>query len=88
MSHAAAWFQDCCICYDALTGPSSYGEGKSSQFDIIQLNKCSHMFHRLCLLAMYDSSHNVSLAMRDSFRGVSVAMRDSSHSVSVTAPAV
>ena len=52
--------QDCCICYDALTGPSSYGEGKAGQFDVIQLNKCSHMFHRLCLLAMYDSSHNVS----------------------------
>ncbi|KAK7506038.1 hypothetical protein BaRGS_00002760 [Batillaria attramentaria] len=50
--------EDCCICCDALTGPSSYGEGQPGQFDVIQLNKCSHMFHRLCLLAMYDSSHN------------------------------
>lgn len=50
--------EDCCICCDALTGPSSYGEGRPGQFDVIQLNKCSHMFHRLCLLAMYDSSHN------------------------------
>ncbi|KAL8604678.1 hypothetical protein ACOMHN_013458 [Nucella lapillus] len=49
--------EDCCICYDSLSGPSSYGEGKAGQCDVIQLNKCSHMFHRLCLLAMYDSSH-------------------------------
>ncbi|XP_076434703.1 uncharacterized protein LOC143274697 isoform X2 [Babylonia areolata] len=49
--------EDCCICYETLCGPSSYGEGKAGQCDVIQLNKCSHMFHRLCLLAMYGSTH-------------------------------
>ncbi|KAK3606554.1 hypothetical protein CHS0354_041515 [Potamilus streckersoni] len=49
--------EDCCICCEKLSVASGYGEGTPEDFVIIQLEKCSHMFHRLCLFAMYDSGH-------------------------------
>ncbi|XP_076461463.1 E3 ubiquitin-protein ligase DTX4-like [Babylonia areolata] len=45
----------CCICFHRLSGPSSYGEGEAGEHNIVRLSKCGHMFHRLCLTALYDS---------------------------------
>ena len=76
--------QDCCICYDTLAGPSSYGEGKPGALDVVQLSKCSHRFHRLCLLALYESNHKVtnsaSIASTDS-----VSLYKSNHKVTNSA---
>lgn len=49
--------QDCCICCDGLREASGY----SSPDDhvVVQLYKCSHMFHLDCLAAMYDSGTRV-----------------------------
>ncbi|KAL3856849.1 hypothetical protein ACJMK2_011560 [Sinanodonta woodiana] len=49
--------EDCCICCEKLSVASGYGEGTPEDFVIIQLDKCSHMFHRLCLFAMYENGH-------------------------------
>ncbi|VDI70141.1 deltex [Mytilus galloprovincialis] len=47
--------EDCCICCEKLSHASGYGEGQMENHVVYQLNKCSHMFHKLCLIAMYDS---------------------------------
>ncbi|XP_069134982.1 LOW QUALITY PROTEIN: E3 ubiquitin-protein ligase DTX4-like [Argopecten irradians] len=47
--------EDCCICCDKLTAPSGYGEGQKEATIVFQLSKCSHMFHKLCINAMYES---------------------------------
>lgn len=48
--------EDCCICCEKLTHASGYGEGKKDEKVVFKLNKCSHMFHKLCILAMYEST--------------------------------
>jgi hypothetical protein len=53
--------QDCCICCEKLNHASGYGEGQVENHVVYQLNKCSHMFHKLCLIAMYDSGSKVRL---------------------------
>lgn len=53
--------QDCCICCEKLTHASGYGEGKKDEKVVFKLNRCSHMFHKLCILAMYESTTKVSL---------------------------
>ncbi|XP_060064588.1 E3 ubiquitin-protein ligase DTX4-like [Ylistrum balloti] len=47
--------EDCCICCDKLTQPSGYGEGHKEATIVFQLSKCTHMFHKLCINAMYES---------------------------------
>ncbi|XP_046336568.1 E3 ubiquitin-protein ligase DTX1-like [Haliotis rufescens] len=49
--------EDCCICYDALHEESSYGSAGDEDHQVVSLVKCTHMFHRMCLNAMYDSGH-------------------------------
>ena len=57
--------QDCCICCDSLknadsdnsSGDSADSEGPDPVF---KLNKCGHMFHKSCLVAMYNSGTKVS----------------------------
>ena len=53
--------QDCCICCEKLTHPSGYGEGKAEASVILKLSKCSHIFHKLCIKAMYESGSKVIL---------------------------
>uniref|UniRef100_K1Q1B7 E3 ubiquitin-protein ligase n=1 Tax=Magallana gigas TaxID=29159 RepID=K1Q1B7_MAGGI len=48
--------EDCCICCEKLTHASGYGEGKKDEKVVFKLNRCSHMFHKLCILAMYEST--------------------------------
>ncbi|CAL1537068.1 unnamed protein product [Lymnaea stagnalis] len=48
---------DCAICCDKLSEASSYGDGHPEAYEAIQLSRCSHQFHKLCLLTMYNSSH-------------------------------
>ncbi|XP_062595606.1 E3 ubiquitin-protein ligase DTX1-like [Saccostrea cucullata] len=48
--------EDCCICCEKLTHPSGYGEGKADEKVVFKLRKCAHMFHKLCILAMYEST--------------------------------
>ncbi|GFO09845.1 E3 ubiquitin-protein ligase dtx4 [Plakobranchus ocellatus] len=47
----------CCICCDDLSSPSGYGEGDADASTVVQLNRCHHKFHRLCLLEMYRATH-------------------------------
>ncbi|KAK3083968.1 hypothetical protein FSP39_006082 [Pinctada imbricata] len=47
--------EDCCICCEKLNQPSGYGEGKPEANIVVKLDKCKHMFHKLCLQAMYES---------------------------------
>ncbi|KAL5016672.1 hypothetical protein ScPMuIL_006261 [Solemya velum] len=47
--------EDCCICFERMCQPSGYGSGGPDDSAVIQLQKCTHMFHKLCLGAMYDS---------------------------------
>ena len=49
--------QDCCICCDSLKEVSGYGG--SDEHVVVQLYKCSHMFHLDCIAAMYDSGTKV-----------------------------
>uniref|UniRef100_A0A0B7AIV6 E3 ubiquitin-protein ligase n=1 Tax=Arion vulgaris TaxID=1028688 RepID=A0A0B7AIV6_9EUPU len=48
---------DCSICFDKLSEASSYGEGHVDAHATVQLIKCGHQFHKLCLLEMYNRSH-------------------------------
>ncbi|XP_055935739.1 E3 ubiquitin-protein ligase DTX1-like isoform X2 [Argiope bruennichi] len=43
--------EDCIICCEPLSGGSSYDDDCS----IVQLKLCPHIFHKSCLLAMYNS---------------------------------
>ncbi|KFM78488.1 Protein deltex-2, partial [Stegodyphus mimosarum] len=43
--------QTCIICCEMLSNPSSY-DGDST---VLKLQLCSHMYHKACLQAMYDS---------------------------------
>ena len=52
--------EDCCICCDKLREPSGYGEGGAHAHVVVQLKRCCHKFHRLCLLEMYKSTQEVS----------------------------
>jgi len=56
------WFQDCCICCDSLKEASGYGG--ADEHVVVQLYKCSHMFHLDCISAMYDSGNRVLLLLR------------------------
>ncbi|OWF48702.1 E3 ubiquitin-protein ligase DTX4 [Mizuhopecten yessoensis] len=47
--------EDCCICCEKLTHPSGYGEEQKEATVVFQLSKCTHMFHKLCINAMYES---------------------------------
>jgi len=47
--------EDCCICCDSLKEASGYGG--SDEHVVVQLYKCSHMFHLDCIAAMYDSGN-------------------------------
>lgn len=47
--------EDCCICYERLCEVSGHASGSPEDSLVIQLEKCSHMFHKLCLHAMYNS---------------------------------
>ncbi|KAK3760894.1 hypothetical protein RRG08_042109 [Elysia crispata] len=49
--------QHCSICCDKLSTPSGYGEGEASANVVVQLKRCGHKFHRLCLLEMYKATH-------------------------------
>lgn len=56
--------QDCTICMERLVTSSGY-EGVLSQRGIKpelvgKLGKCGHMYHLLCLLAMYNNGNKVS----------------------------
>ncbi|GIY05780.1 e3 ubiquitin-protein ligase DTX1 [Caerostris darwini] len=42
---------DCIICCEPLTGGSSY-DGDTT---VVQLKQCPHVFHKSCLLAMYNN---------------------------------
>ncbi|KAJ8312025.1 hypothetical protein KUTeg_009398 [Tegillarca granosa] len=46
---------DCCICCERLSHPSGYGDGKPEDKIVYQLSKCNHIFHKLCVFAMYNS---------------------------------
>ncbi|CAG5115799.1 unnamed protein product [Candidula unifasciata] len=48
---------DCSICCEKLSEASSYGEGKAEAHAVVELNRCGHQFHKLCLLEMYHSIH-------------------------------
>ncbi|BFZ19067.1 hypothetical protein BsWGS_22105 [Bradybaena similaris] len=48
---------DCSICCEKLSEASSYGEGKVEAHAVVELNRCGHQFHKLCLLEMYSSVH-------------------------------
>ena len=54
--------QDCCICCDSLksSGLSDNGGGGEEHDPVFKLNKCDHMFHKSCLVAMYNSGAKVS----------------------------
>lgn len=50
--------EDCAICFEKLSMPSDYAT-KGSESDastVIELKKCKHMFHKLCLQALYETS--------------------------------
>ncbi|XP_043910156.1 probable E3 ubiquitin-protein ligase DTX2 isoform X2 [Protopterus annectens] len=53
--------EDCMICMEKLNSPSGYdgvSESKSFQSsEVGKLMKCSHVFHLLCVRAMYDSGN-------------------------------
>ncbi|XP_013406045.1 probable E3 ubiquitin-protein ligase DTX2 [Lingula anatina] len=44
--------EDCCICCEKLNDASGYD---SKDTVVFQLRKCSHMFHKACLHAMYEN---------------------------------
>ncbi|XP_060605008.1 E3 ubiquitin-protein ligase DTX1-like [Ruditapes philippinarum] len=46
---------DCCICCEKLIEASGHGTGSPEDHVVYKLSKCSHMFHKLCVTAMYDS---------------------------------
>ncbi|XP_052802499.1 E3 ubiquitin-protein ligase DTX1-like [Mya arenaria] len=52
---AAPKDEDCCICYERLSEASGHGVGGPEDRVVLQLEKCSHMYHKLCLTALYDS---------------------------------
>lgn len=47
--------EDCCICCEKVDQPSGYGDGKDKV--CVKLKRCGHLFHRLCLFAMYNNGH-------------------------------
>ena len=53
-------FQECAICLESLSTPSDYDNNPSADVqcvsaDTLQLLKCKHMFHRICLQRLYES---------------------------------
>lgn len=42
--------QDCCICCEKLEASSN-----SNEDEVVILNKCKHLFHKSCIIAMYSS---------------------------------
>ena len=53
--------QDCCICCDSLKS-SGLSDGSGEHDPVFKLNKCDHMFHKSCLVAMYNSGTKVTVA--------------------------
>ena len=51
--------QDCCICYEKLIEASGQGTGGPHDKTVLQLEKCTHMFHKLCLDALFNSGPKV-----------------------------
>ncbi|XP_042298620.1 probable E3 ubiquitin-protein ligase DTX2 isoform X2 [Sceloporus undulatus] len=53
--------EDCIICMEKLSSPSGYSDSCESKTiqpgNIGRLDKCSHAFHLLCVLAMYTSGN-------------------------------
>ncbi|KAL4224215.1 putative E3 ubiquitin-protein ligase dtx2 [Mactra antiquata] len=47
--------EDCCICCEKLIEASGHSSDTVDDHVVYKLDKCSHMFHKLCLTAMYDS---------------------------------
>jgi len=45
---------ECGICMEVLCQPSSFSD-EEEDFAVSRLNKCKHVFHRACLVAMYQS---------------------------------
>ena len=59
------YLQDCAICCEKMNEPSGYAHGVSSEnaLDgsvVYQLKKCKHFFHKMCIVAMYNSGTKVS----------------------------
>ncbi|ESO91623.1 hypothetical protein LOTGIDRAFT_122173, partial [Lottia gigantea] len=50
-----AEIEDCCICCEKLNTESGYGNSNHSDGEVVALSLCNHMFHRQCLMAMYNS---------------------------------
>lgn len=50
--------QDCAICCEQLTDPSGY-EQMALDPNAVQLTNCKHLFHKACLIAMYQSGTKV-----------------------------
>ncbi|XP_064618776.1 E3 ubiquitin-protein ligase DTX1-like isoform X2 [Lineus longissimus] len=45
---------DCCICCEQLQASAGFAQNMTDTV-VLKLNKCDHMFHKSCLIAMYDS---------------------------------
>lgn len=61
-------FQDCTICMERLVMSSGY-EGvlqhKGIKPELVgKLGKCGHMYHLLCLVAMYNNGNKVGKSLR------------------------
>jgi len=54
------YVQDCCICYERLAEAGGHAVGGPDDRVVTQLQKCSHMYHKLCLNALYDSGQKVN----------------------------
>lgn len=85
MKHLAALFQDCTICMERLAMSSGY-EGilqhKGIKPELVgKLGKCGHMYHLLCLVAMYNNGNKVGKSCKarrccDVTRGSDYQLRD------------